>query len=187
MKLRVHSEPPVEADPWDVRPGWSKSTQSDAGDVNNHDQHATQGCRISSAPPPSDEAAACARPLTWARSERKGCGSDVFCLSARPKVQSALRPCGRAKCALPPAEPKFRAALRAGRPLGRSQGVSEQASFDLPLPKHRRKRKFVAPARPRDAAFAEALRDAADIRQWTDARVAPWRVYRLAQALIKAP
>ena len=68
---------------------------------------------------------------------------------------------------------------------GRGQGVNEQASFDLPLPKYRRKRQSVAPARPKDAAFAEALRDAADIRQWTDDRVAPWRVYRLAQALAK--
>jgi hypothetical protein len=41
-----------------------------------------------------------------------------------------------------------------------------------------------APARPKDPAFAEAMRDAAEIRQWTDGpRPAPWRVYRLAQAL----
>jgi hypothetical protein len=41
-----------------------------------------------------------------------------------------------------------------------------------------------APARPKDPAFAEAMRDATDIRQWTDGpRPAPWRVYRLAQAL----
>ena len=39
-------------------------------------------------------------------------------------------------------------------------------------------------ARPKDPAFAEAMRDAADIRQWTDGpKVASWRVYRLAQAL----
>jgi hypothetical protein len=43
------------------------------------------------------------------------------------------------------------------------------------------------PARPKDAAFEEALRDAADIREWTDGpRPAPWRVYRLAQALKNA-
>ena len=60
-----------------------------------------------------------------------------------------------------------------------------QPSFDLPLPKHRRKRTSSAPARPIDAAFAQALRDAADIREWTDGpRPAPWRIYRLAQALI---
>lgn len=36
----------------------------------------------------------------------------------------------------------------------------------------------------RDPAFAQALRDAADIREWTDGpRPAPWRIYRLAQAL----
>jgi hypothetical protein len=41
-----------------------------------------------------------------------------------------------------------------------------------------------APARPKDPAFAQAMREAADIRQWTDGpRAAPWRVYRLAQAL----
>jgi hypothetical protein len=58
--------------------------------------------------------------------------------------------------------------------------MSMQASFDLPLPRHRRKRISSARERPIDA---EALRDAADIRQWTDgARVAPWRIYRLAQA-----
>jgi hypothetical protein len=35
-----------------------------------------------------------------------------------------------------------------------------------------------------DAAMSEAMRDARDIRQWTDGpRPAPWRVYRLAQAL----
>ena len=35
-----------------------------------------------------------------------------------------------------------------------------------------------------DPAFAEAMRDAAEIRQWTDGpRAAPWRIYRLAQAL----
>ena len=44
-----------------------------------------------------------------------------------------------------------------------------------------------APARPKDPAFAEAMRDAADIRQWTDGpRAAPWRIYRLAQALANA-
>ena len=33
--------------------------------------------------------------------------------------------------------------------------------------------------------FEAAMRDAADIRQWTDGpRPAPWRVYRLAQALV---
>ena len=42
---------------------------------------------------------------------------------------------------------------------------------------------LVKPAR--DPAFDEALRDAAEIRQWTDGpRPAPWRIYRLAQALI---
>ena len=42
----------------------------------------------------------------------------------------------------------------------------------------------MAPARSKDPAFAEAMRDAADIREWTDGpRPAPWRVYRLAQAL----
>jgi hypothetical protein len=42
----------------------------------------------------------------------------------------------------------------------------------------------MAPARPKDPAFAEAMRDATDIRQWTDGpRLAPWRVHRLAQAL----
>jgi hypothetical protein len=61
--------------------------------------------------------------------------------------------------------------------------VSEQASLDLALPRHRRrKRKWAAPANP---AFAEALRDAAEIRRWTDGpRAAPWRIYRLAQALV---
>lgn len=40
----------------------------------------------------------------------------------------------------------------------------------------------------KDAAFAQALRDAADIRQWTDGPKAPpsWRIYRLAQALVDA-
>jgi hypothetical protein len=43
-----------------------------------------------------------------------------------------------------------------------------------------------APARPKDPAFAEAMRDATDIRQWTDGpKPAPWRVYRLAQALVE--
>jgi hypothetical protein len=61
--------------------------------------------------------------------------------------------------------------------------MNEQASFDLPLPKHRRKRKPVEPAI--NAAFAQALRDAADIREWTDGpKVASWRIYRLAQALM---
>jgi hypothetical protein len=45
----------------------------------------------------------------------------------------------------------------------------------------------MASARPKDPAFAEALRDATDIRQWTDGpNPAPWRVYRLAQALKNA-
>lgn len=40
---------------------------------------------------------------------------------------------------------------------------------------------------PKDPAFAEALRDATDIRQWTDGpNPPPWRVYRLAQALKNA-
>jgi hypothetical protein len=39
----------------------------------------------------------------------------------------------------------------------------------------------------KDAAFSEAMRDAADIREWTDGpRPAPWRIYRLAQALMNA-
>jgi hypothetical protein len=43
----------------------------------------------------------------------------------------------------------------------------------------------LAPARPKDPAFAEAMRDATDIRQWTDRpNPAPWRVYRLAQVLV---
>ena len=62
--------------------------------------------------------------------------------------------------------------------------MNQQASFDLPLPKHRRKRKSVEPVI--NAAFAEALRDAADIREWTDGpRPPPWRVYRLAQVLTR--
>jgi hypothetical protein len=45
----------------------------------------------------------------------------------------------------------------------------------------------MAPARPKDAAFEEALRDARDIREWTDGpRAASWRIYRLAQAMIDA-
>ena len=36
----------------------------------------------------------------------------------------------------------------------------------------------------KDPALAEAMRDAADIRQWTDGpRAPPWRIYRLAQVL----
>ena len=38
-------------------------------------------------------------------------------------------------------------------------------------------------ARPKDPAFAEAMRDAMDIREWTDGKPPSWRVYRLAQAL----
>jgi hypothetical protein len=44
----------------------------------------------------------------------------------------------------------------------------------------------MAPARPKDPAFAEAMRDATDILTW---RLGPnrpgWRVYRLAQVLIE--
>ena len=37
----------------------------------------------------------------------------------------------------------------------------------------------------KDPAFAEALRDARDIREWTDGpRASSWRIYRLAEALI---
>jgi hypothetical protein len=44
-----------------------------------------------------------------------------------------------------------------------------------------------APARPKDAAWAEAMADATDIRQWTDGpRASSWRIYRLAQALFDA-
>ena len=46
--------------------------------------------------------------------------------------------------------------------------------------------KMLAQARSpaKDAAFAEAMRDATDIRQWTDGpRASSWRIYRLAQAL----
>jgi hypothetical protein len=43
-------------------------------------------------------------------------------------------------------------------------------------------RASAAPAK--DPAFAEAMRSAMDIRQWTDGpNRPPWRVYRLAQAL----
>jgi hypothetical protein len=43
----------------------------------------------------------------------------------------------------------------------------------------------MAPARPKDPAFAEAMRDAADILEWRLGANAPgWRVFRLAQALI---
>lgn len=44
----------------------------------------------------------------------------------------------------------------------------------------------MAPARPKNPALAEAMRDAADIREWTDGpRASPWRIYRLAQALLR--
>ena len=43
----------------------------------------------------------------------------------------------------------------------------------------------MAPARPKDPAFSEAMRDATDILEWRLGPNAPgWRVYRLAQALI---
>jgi hypothetical protein len=43
----------------------------------------------------------------------------------------------------------------------------------------------MASARPNDPAFSEAMSGATDIRQWTDGpKPAPWRVFRLAQALI---
>jgi hypothetical protein len=39
----------------------------------------------------------------------------------------------------------------------------------------------------RDPAFAEAMQAAREIREWTDGpRAAPWRIYRLAQALKNA-
>jgi hypothetical protein len=39
----------------------------------------------------------------------------------------------------------------------------------------------------KDAAFSEAMRDAEDIRRWTDGPNAPgWRIYRLAQVLTNA-
>jgi hypothetical protein len=42
-----------------------------------------------------------------------------------------------------------------------------------------------ASARPKDPAFAQAMLDAEDIRQWTDGpKPARWRIYRLAQALV---
>lgn len=47
-----------------------------------------------------------------------------------------------------------------------------------------RRGQAVAPALPKNPAFAEAMRDAADIREWTDhPRATQWRIYRLAQAL----
>jgi len=43
----------------------------------------------------------------------------------------------------------------------------------------------LAAPRPVDPVFEEAMRDAMDIRQWTDGpNPSSWRVYRLAQALI---
>ena len=43
----------------------------------------------------------------------------------------------------------------------------------------------MAPARPKDPAFAEAMRDAKDLLEWRLGPNAPgWRVFRLAQALI---
>jgi hypothetical protein len=45
----------------------------------------------------------------------------------------------------------------------------------------------LAPVKPKDPAFAEAMRDAREIREWTDGpKSAPWRVYRLAQVLCDA-
>jgi hypothetical protein len=42
-------------------------------------------------------------------------------------------------------------------------------------------------ARAKGPTFSEAIRDAADIRRWTDGpNPAPWRIYRLAQALTEA-
>lgn len=39
--------------------------------------------------------------------------------------------------------------------------------------------------RPQETAFDEAMRDAQDIRQWTDGpNPPPWRIYRLAQVLV---
>ena len=48
----------------------------------------------------------------------------------------------------------------------------------------RARARALAPALPKNPAFAEAMRDAADIRQWTDGpRATQWRIHRLAQAL----
>ena len=60
--------------------------------------------------------------------------------------------------------------------------MNEQASFDLPLPQHRRKRQ--ASVRAKDGAFAEAMRDARDVIEWRLGPNAPeWRIFRLAQAM----
>lgn len=41
--------------------------------------------------------------------------------------------------------------------------------------------------RPKDSAFAEVMRAAKDIRQWTDGpNASGWRIYRLALALSNA-
>ena len=51
----------------------------------------------------------------------------------------------------------------------------------------RRRPRRHRPAAPIDSAFAAAMRDAADILEWTIGRPAPsWRVYRLAQAMVEA-
>ena len=69
--------------------------------------------------------------------------------------------------------------------LGVSRGgcCLEQLQLSLREPGQKRRRR--APARLKDPAFAEAMRDARAIREWTDGpNPASARVYRLAQALM---
>jgi hypothetical protein len=79
---------------------------------------------------------------------------------------------------------KLRAMAEAGHPwaiatLAKAQALGREAGHRGAV----MQREGTAPVK--DAAFLEAMRDAMDIRQWTDGpKPAPWRVYRLAQALI---
>jgi hypothetical protein len=82
------------------------------------------------------------------------------------------------------AKSKLKAMAAAGDPWAVATLAKARAQGRAAAANGRAIQRGLAAPKPVDPAFAEAMRDARDIRQWTDGpNPSSWRVYRLAQAL----
>jgi hypothetical protein len=80
---------------------------------------------------------------------------------------------------------KLKAMAAAGDPWAVATLAKARAQGRAAAANGRAIQRGLAAPRAVDPVFAEAMRDARDIREWTDGpRASSWRIYRLAQALI---
>jgi len=82
---------------------------------------------------------------------------------------------------------KLKAMAAAGDPWAVATLAKARAQGRAAAARGRAIQRGLAAPRAVDPAFEQAMRDATDIRRWTDGPNAPgWRIYRLAEALKNA-